>query len=69
MEDNLIKIERKDGIIYERQPRKEGLYNKHLTIKIKEETILDLKKIAKFKGIKYQTMVRTILEEFVSNYN
>lgn len=68
MEDNLITVKRKDGIVYERKIRKEGLYNKHLTIKIKEETILDLKKIAEFKGIKYQTMARKILEEFVSNY-
>lgn len=68
MKEELIKIERKDGIIYERKKRKEGVYSKNLNIKIKGETIEEFKKIAENEGMKYQTLIRSILEDFVEKY-
>lgn len=68
MEEELIKIERKDGIIYERKTRKKAEYTKSLTFKIKQETIEDLKIIAKNEGMKYQTLIRSLLEDFVERY-
>lgn len=67
MEDNLIEIERKDGIKYERKKR-ESTYTKYLNMKIKGETIDEFKKIAQNEGIKYQTLIRSILEDFVEKY-
>lgn len=68
MKEELIKIERKDGIVYTRKPRKKAEYTKSLSIKMKEETIDNFKEIAQNEGIKYQTLIRSLLEDFVEKY-
>lgn len=40
-------------------------YNSHIHIRISSETINGLKEIAERSGVKYNTMVREILEEVV----
>ena len=67
MEDNLIKIERKDGIIYERK-KKEKEYDTKLNIRINQKVIDSFKEIAQNENIKYQMLIRNILEEFVEKY-
>ena len=58
------KIIRKDGIIMERTI-KEKHYDSNICIRISKETIEDLKTIADRLGIKYNTMIREILEDYV----
>ena len=67
MEEQLIKIERKDGIIYERK-KKEKEYDTKLNIRINQKVIDSFKEIAKNENIKYQMLIRNILEEFVEKY-
>lgn len=67
MEEELIKIERKDGIIYERK-KKEKEYDTKLNIRINQKVIDSFKEIAKNENIKYQMLIRNILEEFVEKY-
>ena len=67
MEDNLIKIERKDGIIYERK-KKEKEDDTKLNIRINQKVIDSFKEIAQNENIKYQMLIRNILEEFVEKY-
>lgn len=42
-------------------------YDSNICIRMSSETILELKKIAENKGIKYNTMIREVLEDYISN--
>ena len=44
---------------------KEKHYDSNINIRISKETIEDLKKIAYKYGIKYNTMIREVLEDYV----
>lgn len=62
-EDKIV-ITRKDGTVYYRK-RKKINYDTSVMIKWKKESIEEIKKIAKKKGIKYQTLIRNVLEEYM----
>jgi predicted DNA binding CopG/RHH family protein len=57
-------IVRKDGINYERKSKTRN-YDSVINIRISKETVNSLKKIAEHLGVKYNTMVREILEDYV----
>lgn len=59
-------IVRKDGITYTR--KKKPKLDCRLNVRVYTKTIDKLKSIASFRGIKYQNLVREILEEYVDNY-
>ena len=59
-------ITRKDGITYTRRKREK--LDCRLNARVYKRTIDKLKSIASFRGIKYQNLVREILEEYVDNY-
>lgn len=64
-----ILIVRKDGISYYRTKKKIN-YDKLLAIKWSEESIKKLKQIAKRKNIKYQILMKQVLEEYIEReYN
>lgn len=58
------KIIRKDGIEYERKSKTRN-YDSTINIRVSRETLNDLKNIAEHLGVKYNTMIREILEDFV----
>lgn len=58
------KIVRKDGIEYERKSKTRN-YDSAINIRVSHETIEDLKAIASKYGVKYNTMVREVLEDYV----
>lgn len=57
-------INRKDGINYERKSKTRN-YDSVINIRISKETVNSLKEIAEHLGVKYNTMVREILEDYV----
>lgn len=57
-------IARKDGINYERKSKTRN-YDTVINIRISKETVNSLKTIAEHLGVKYNTMVREILEDYV----
>ena len=57
-------INRKDGINYERKSKTRN-FDSTINIRVSKETVEDLKKIAKNSNVKYNTMIREILEEVV----
>ena len=57
-------IIRKDGIKYERKNKTKN-YDSVINIRIAKETIEDLKEIANKYGVKYNTMIREILEDYI----
>lgn len=57
-------ITRKDGIVYTRKKRNKN-FDCHLNIKFHNETKDRFKKIAESKGMKYNTLIREILEQYV----
>lgn len=59
-----MKITRKDGIEYERKNKTRN-YDSIINIRVSRETIEDLKEIASKYGIKYNTMVREVLEDYI----
>ena len=61
-------ITRKDGITYTRK-RKELNLDYRLNIKVHKETIEKYKKMASFRGIKYQTIIRKVLEDYAEKEN
>lgn len=67
MEEEFTKIERKDGIVYQRK-KKEKEYDTKLNIRINQKLIDSFKEIAQNENIKYQMLIRNILEEFVQKY-
>lgn len=60
-----MKIIRKDGIEYEKTKEKEKHYDSNIHIRVSRETIEDLKAIANKYGIKYNTMVRGLIEDYI----
>lgn len=60
-----MKIIRKDGIEYERIKTKTRNYDSIINIRVSRETIEDLKQIASKYGIKYNTMVRELIEDYI----
>ena len=59
-----MKITRKDGIEYERKAKTRN-YDSIINIRVSRETIEDLKQIANKYGIKYNTMVRELIEDYI----
>lgn len=57
-------ISRKDGIVYERKNKIRN-YDSNINIRVSRETLEELKKIAAKLGVKYNAMVRGIIEDFV----
>ena len=66
MKDNIEyeTITRKDGITYQRKKRNNN-FDCHLNIKYYKNKIDKLKLIADKKNIKYNAMIRDLLEEFI----
>ena len=60
-----MKIIRKDGIEYEKTKEKEKHYDSNINIRVSRETIESLKQIADKYGIKYNTMVRELIEDYI----
>lgn len=59
------KIIRKDGIVYERKKRNtEDSLDSNLCIRIDSKLIEKLKQIAKEENIKYNQLVREVLEDY-----
>lgn len=59
-----MKVIRKDGIEYERKAKTRN-YDSIINIRVSRETIEDLKQIASKYGIKYNTMVRELIEDYI----
>ena len=57
-------IPRKDGIVYERKNKTRN-YDSVINVRVSRETLEELKQIAEKLGVKYNTMVREILEDYV----
>jgi len=57
-------ITKKDGIVYERKNKTRN-YDSNINIRVSRETLEELKKIAAKLGVKYNSMVRGIIEDFV----
>ena len=57
-------ITRKDGINYERKSKTRN-YDSVINVRVSRETLEELKQIAEKLGVKYNTMVREILEDYV----
>jgi hypothetical protein len=66
MNDNIEyeTITRKDGITYQRKKRNNN-FDCHLNIKYFKYKIDKLKSIADKKNVKYNAMIRDLLEEFI----
>ena len=58
---------RKDGIIYEKNFN-DVPYDKRINIRVSSSLIEKLKYIAIKKGIRWNSMVRNILENYVNNF-
>lgn len=61
---NVETIVRKDGIVYKRR-KKDNNFDSRLNIKIHKETIDKIKKIANEKDIKYNALIRNLIEEYI----
>jgi len=61
--ENLMLVKRKDGIEYYR--RKKEILNIKVNIRISENTLNELKEIAQKKGIKYNALIRNVLENYI----
>ena len=59
-----MKITRKDGIEYERR-RKEKKLNTSLNIRFDREELEKLKTLAAKEGIKYNTLARNLIVEYI----
>jgi len=57
-------ITRKDGITYERNWDVKEYY-KHLNIRINEDTLIRLRKVADKKQVKYSDIVRNLIEDYL----
>ena len=66
MEEEKLIVER-NGTVYEMKKKKMN-YDARLNIKVCKKTIDNFKEIAQNEGIKYQTLIRKILEDFVEKY-
>ena len=61
-------ITRSDGIVYKRKKRNNN-FDCHLNIKYFKDKIEMLKKIAEKKGIKYNQMLRDLIDDFIEKEN
>ena len=61
-------ITRKDGIVYERK-KKDLNFDCRVNIKCYQSLVDRLKEVAEEKGMKYQPLVREILEKYLEEYN
>ena len=59
-----VTITRKDGIVYERKMRKD-MFDARLGFRYFNEKIEKLKQIAEKKGIKYQELIREVLDKYI----
>jgi predicted DNA binding CopG/RHH family protein len=59
-----VTITRKDGIKYERKMRKD-MFDTSLHLRYHTSKIETLKEIANKKGIKYQELVREVIDKFI----
>lgn len=67
MEEDMIYIERKDGIKYYRKSKyKEETCDSHLNIRIKGDTLNSIKEIASRKNVKYQALIKEILDNYIN---
>lgn len=64
MKEEKMYIERKDGIKYYRRPNIKN-YDSNLNIRIEKEKIEKLKEIANKKGVKYNALIREIIEDYI----
>lgn len=64
-EEKKIYIERKDGIKYYRKAKNKENVAKRVTIRLYDDDVLNLKKIAEKKDIKYFTLIRKILQDYI----
>lgn len=58
-------IIRKDGIVYSRQP-KEKNFSQMVAFRYDEEKFKKLKEIASEKGTRYASIIRELLDEYIS---
>lgn len=66
MKEDMIYVERPDGIKYYRKAKNNTIgYDTKLNIRVSNKMLLDLKEIAEKKGIKYNTLIRNILENYI----
>lgn len=61
-------ITRKDGIVYERK-KKDLNFDCRVNIKCYQSLVDRLKEVAEEKGMKYQPLVREILEKYLEEYS
>ena len=59
-----VTITRKDGIVYERKMRKD-MFDARLGFRYFNDKIEKLKQIAEKKGIKYQELIREVLDKYI----
>ena len=59
-----VTITRKDGIVYERKMRKD-MFDARLGFRYFNEKIEKLKQIAEKKDIKYQELIREVLDKYI----
>lgn len=57
-------ITRSDGIIYERRT-KEKQYDANIHIRISKNDLDELKKIAEKENVKYNALIRELIEDFI----
>lgn len=66
MEEEKICVERKDGIKYYRKAKnKDNIYDKKLGLRVSQDLIDNIRKIAENKGIGYNTLIRQIIENYI----
>lgn len=58
-------IRRKDGIVYERKKR-ENVCDTYLNLRVTSDLVESLKKIALNKGVKKDSLIKEILNEYVN---
>lgn len=63
MDEKKKKITRKDGIEYY---RKSSQYDSHIHIRYSKDKIEKLKKVAKENDIKYNVLIRYIIDDFLN---
>lgn len=62
--ENYVHIVRSDGIEYDRKMRKD-MFDARLGFRYFNEKIEKLKQIAEKKGIKYQELIREVLDKYI----
>lgn len=66
MEEDMIYIERKDGIKYYRKSKyKDEVCDTNINVRINKEKLEMFKKIALEKNIKYQALVKKMIDDYI----